>query len=107
MVLLVSFCDELIKLSKADCITGIRKSQELSKIRKIYIPELIFRLHFTLIETSSIIPTNLTRALALSNIVADEKYSLYLEFITPERNRIGEYLLAVREAKLKAVGPKL
>lgn len=51
---------------------------------------------------------HLETALSLANLVADEKTQLYLEFITPEQNRIGEYLQRVREAALVQLdGPKL
>lgn len=46
---------------------------------------------------------NLQRALDLANVVADERYRLYLEFISPSGNRIAEYLGHVREAALAAL----
>lgn len=36
---------------------GHRKAAELARIRQLYIPELILRLHFSLFETRSYIPT--------------------------------------------------
>lgn len=48
--------------------------------------------------------SNLSRALALANVVADERYELYLEFVAESGNKIGEYLTQVRQASLASLG---
>ncbi len=78
-----------------------RRARELFDIRQAYIPEIVFRLHDMLVESSSAIPTNLNMALRLSEIVADERHKIYLEFIQNNaRNLLQDYLLRVREASL-------
>jgi len=54
-----------------------------------------------LVESSSVIPTNLNLAMGLSEVVADERHKLYLEFIqSNSQNLLKDYLLRVREASL-------
>ncbi|GAC98381.1 hypothetical protein PHSY_005975 [Pseudozyma hubeiensis SY62] len=77
-----------------------RRARELFDIRQTYIPEIVFRLHDMLVESSSAIPTNLNMALRLSEIVADERHKIYLEFIRSNTNLLQDYLLRVREASL-------
>lgn len=67
-------------------------------------------------ETDWILPPfltaarNLERALGLANTVADERYRLYVEFVSDRDgtegsgNQIGEYLAQVRLASLAALG---
>ncbi|KAH6905125.1 nuclear pore complex protein [Coprinopsis sp. MPI-PUGE-AT-0042] len=75
-----------------------RRTRELVRIRQIYIPELIIRLHFILFESRQYIPGNLKRALQLANVVADSRYKLYEDFVNEDGRRLGEYLGAVRRA---------
>ncbi|EST08662.1 Nuclear pore protein [Kalmanozyma brasiliensis GHG001] len=78
-----------------------RRARELFDIRQTYIPEIVFRLHDMLVESASVIPTNLNMALRLSEIVADERHKIYLEFIRGNgQNLLQDYLLRVREASL-------
>jgi len=86
-----------------------RRQAELARIRRLIVPDLVFRLHHALFETRTLIPScvsprlsfpllepptdsllllslssscsNLSRALALPNLVADERHELYREFI--------------------------
>ncbi|KAF5320046.1 hypothetical protein D9611_010388 [Ephemerocybe angulata] len=76
-----------------------RRTRELLRIRQLYIPEIIFRLHFILINSRQWIPENLKRALKLADIVADSRYKLYDDFVNPDGPaRLGKYLRAVKEA---------
>ncbi|KAF6745641.1 nuclear pore complex protein [Ephemerocybe angulata] len=76
-----------------------RRTRELLRIRQLYIPEIIFRLHFILINSRQWIPENLKRALKLADIVADSRYKLYDDFVKPDGpERLGKYLRAVKEA---------
>ncbi len=78
-----------------------RRARELFDIRQTYIPEIVFRLHEMLVESSNVIPANLNMALRLSEIVADERHKIYLEFIRSNgQNLLKDYLLRVREASL-------
>lgn len=92
------------------------------RIRRIYIPELIIRLHsflvnsgdkiaecavlFFLLSSSVDLPPcrNLKYAMDLVNIVADSRYRLYDDFLGGgEGQRLNDYLLAVRQAVLKGL----
>ncbi|KAH7906565.1 nuclear pore protein 84/107 [Hygrophoropsis aurantiaca] len=82
---------------------GGRRQRELSRIRQIYIPELIIRLHVMLFTSRDHIPENLKRALLLANIVADSRYKLYDDFLNQDGRKLGEYLGAVRYAVLASL----
>lgn len=84
-----------------------RRLLEHSRLRGAYVPELIFRLHRALLDTGrEFLPGNLQLALDLSNLVADEKYRLYAEFLGDghsagkKENKLKEYLALVRETSL-------
>ncbi|KAJ7063608.1 nuclear pore protein 84/107 [Mycena amicta] len=77
-----------------------RRRRDLIRIRQIYVPELIIRLHFVLFVSRAQFPGNLKRALELANIVADSRYGLYEDFVNEDGRRLGDYLGAVRQAIL-------
>ena len=97
-----------------------RRRRELVRIRQIYIPELIIRLHSLLVASRSkapewvpiitatlssylthvILNRNLKHALLLANIVADSRYKLTDDFVSQDGRRLGDYLGAVRQAVL-------
>ncbi|KAI9454791.1 nuclear pore protein 84/107 [Boletus coccyginus] len=77
-----------------------RGHREMLRIRQIYIPELILRLHVMLYSSREHIPGNLKVALGLVNIVADSRYKLYDDFLHPDGRRLAEYLGAVRRTVL-------
>ncbi|KAJ3474231.1 hypothetical protein NLI96_g12576 [Meripilus lineatus] len=79
---------------------GDRRRRELIRIRQIYIPELIIRLHTILFVSRTLIPDNLKYALTLPNVVADSRYKLYDDFTPSDGRRLGDYLDVVREAVL-------
>lgn len=87
------------------------------RIRQIYIPELILRLHGLFLQSRHIVPkyvahTNieicllicLSRALAyafeLINVVADARYKLYDDFAGEGGRPLADYLGTVRTAVL-------
>lgn len=82
---------------------------ELLMIRRRYIPEIVLSLHLMLVDTSQALPENLAHALALPNLVADERLRLYAEFSAAEpladgsRNLLRAYLEHVRNAALLAM----
>ncbi|KAK7060258.1 Nucleoporin nup84 [Paramarasmius palmivorus] len=74
--------------------------KELIRIRQIYVPELIIRLHFILFNSRHKFPENLKMALKLANTIADSRYKLYEDFVNENGKRLGDYLGAVRQAIL-------
>ncbi|KZP13590.1 hypothetical protein FIBSPDRAFT_797582 [Athelia psychrophila] len=80
---------------------GDRRRRDLIRIRQIYIPELVIRLHLLLVSARHI-PGHayLKRALELVNIVADSRYRVYDDFVDQEGRKLGDYLAAVRDAIL-------
>lgn len=116
----------------AECgiYTAAKRARDLVRIRQIYIPELIVRLHATLVNSRSRLPEyvfriytstyhppscyfttlrmltsrypgrNLKHALSLVNVVADSRYRLYDDFSSQVGRRLGDYLGAVRQAVL-------
>ena len=70
--------------------------REMERIRQIYVPELLFRLHALLLESRQYIPENVKHALNLVNIVADERYGVYPTF--GSEGRLERYLAGVHDA---------
>ena len=75
---------------------------ELARIRQIFVPDLILRLHAVLTTHHAFSPNLLQRALDLTKIVADEENRVYAEFFGRGSNpyRLVAYLDKVREAAL-------
>ncbi|PPQ72703.1 hypothetical protein CVT24_012914 [Panaeolus cyanescens] len=99
--------DQILKLlttewlvSDVDDSVSDRRLRELVRIRQIYIPELIIRLHYILFTSRKAIPENLKRALELANVIADSRYKLYEDFMNKGGRNLSEYLGAVRQAVL-------
>ncbi|PFH53633.1 hypothetical protein AMATHDRAFT_79092 [Amanita thiersii Skay4041] len=67
--------------SQASNSYGGKRRQELIRIRRIFIPELVIRLHSQLFASRRWFPENLKRALQLANIVADSRYKLHEDFL--------------------------
>ncbi|KAL7410578.1 nuclear pore protein 84/107 [Mrakia frigida] len=80
-----------------------RRLSELARIRHIFVPELVFRLHNLLFETRELIPGNLQKVLELPNLLADERFELFVEFIQSQHNRLPAYLSLVRRASLECL----
>ena len=82
------------------------RQEQLALIRRKYIPEIVVSLHLMLVDTSHIVTENLAHALALPNLVADERLCLYMEFAVPASSSthpLRKYLDHVREAALLAL----
>ncbi|KAF9506540.1 hypothetical protein BS47DRAFT_1321765 [Hydnum rufescens UP504] len=77
-----------------------RRSRETERIRQIYIPELVIRLHQELYVSRRLFPGNLRHIFRLTTIVADDRYTLYRDFVSGGKNRLDEYLGTVRSAAL-------
>ncbi|KAI0318304.1 nuclear pore protein 84/107 [Amylostereum chailletii] len=75
-----------------------RRLRKMRRIRQLYVPEFIFRLHALLLDSRAHIPENVKHALLLANVVADSRYRLYEDFSGPGGRRLGEYLDRVRGA---------
>lgn len=89
---------------------GDARRRELIRIRQIFIPELVLRIHFMLVGSRRQMPGNLKRALHLVNVVADSRYKLYEDFIGigvaqsgGGSTRLVDYLEAVRKSVLCGV----
>ena len=78
-----------------------RRRDELDRIRHIYVPECVLRLHDMLVQTADVVPDNLGRAVQLSQLVADERHKIYLDFVSRDRNLLTDYLQRVRDASLR------
>ncbi|KAG6906112.1 hypothetical protein DXG01_015860 [Tephrocybe rancida] len=99
--------DQITKLLESEWLVtdvetpgGNRRRRELIRVRQIYVPELIIRLHSLLVGSRHHIKENLMRALGLANTVADSRYKLYEDFVNQDGRRLGDYLGAVRRAML-------
>ncbi|KAJ2723796.1 Nucleoporin nup84 [Coemansia sp. Benny D115] len=58
----------------ADAVTRV---DELSRLRQIYVPETVFRLHSVLYDTRDVAAQNLKRSLDLAQLVANERLGIY------------------------------
>jgi nuclear pore complex protein Nup107 len=75
-----------------------KRQDERARIRQIYVPELIIRLHYLLYSSRNFIPENLKRAIQLANVVADSRYRLYETFSGNGGRTLADYLKVVRQA---------
>ncbi|KAG6859770.1 hypothetical protein C0995_004318, partial [Termitomyces sp. Mi166 len=87
--------DQITKLLESEWLVtdverpgGNRQRRELIRVRQIYVPELIIRLHSLLVGSRHYIKENLTRALHLANTVADSRYKLYEDFVNEDGRRL-------------------
>ena len=105
-------------VSDVSRVDGDRRRREFIRVRQIFIPELVIRLHSILYESRTRAPKcvertqprfvlcltyfcrNLTRCFGLANIVADSKHKLYEDFAGGSGVRLREYLGNVRQAVL-------
>lgn len=100
-------------------VVADRRLRELIRIRQIFVPELIIRLHAMLYTSRVKIPEyvlspriiqahesdycvlrNLKETLTLTNIVADARYRLYDDFGDQRGRQLSDYMAAVRHAVL-------
>ena len=113
------------RLTLEQCLVADRRGRELARIRQIFIPDLILRLHELLVSSRTHLPecvlrlfpltrasshdmaylfpplfSNVRHALLLANVVADSRYMLFTEFAGENGRRLSEYLGAVRSAVL-------
>ncbi|CDZ96991.1 Nuclear pore complex, rNup107 component (sc Nup84) [Phaffia rhodozyma] len=81
-----------------------QRSIELARVRHLFVPELVFRVHTLLVDTRDIIPQNLGKALELPVLLANEETKLYVEFIplpnSNTRNRLADYLDLVSQTSM-------
>ncbi|EPQ52913.1 hypothetical protein GLOTRDRAFT_78934 [Gloeophyllum trabeum ATCC 11539] len=98
--------EQVVKLLTSDWLVsdvsqgGDRRRRELIRIRQIYIPDFIVRLHVMLVNSRHRYRRNLKHAVELANVVADSRYKLYDDFTDNEGKRLTDYLGVVREAVL-------
>jgi nuclear pore complex protein Nup107 len=79
--------------------------KELARIRQIFIPDLVLRLHTLVMSQRHLFPQLLQSALDLTKVVADEDNHVYPEFLSwdGEPYRLVAYLERVKEASLGAL----
>ncbi|GAA5998533.1 Nup84p [Rhodotorula paludigena] len=104
---------EWLKLEGLDATVDAaasRRHAELARIRRLVVPDLVFRLHRALFDTHKLVPANLSLALSLPNLVADERFQLYLEFVPASPDEVDTaplglkaYLDEVKEAALASL----
>ncbi len=105
-------------VSEDDPSNADQRTKDLIRIRQIYIPELIIRLHYLLFNSRQLFPEyvpsflpsispaklflirSMKQTLELVNIVADSRYKLYSDFANEDGRRLGDYLAAVRQGVL-------
>ncbi|KAJ1965379.1 Nucleoporin nup84 [Dipsacomyces acuminosporus] len=79
-----------------------RRIVELSRLRELYIPETVFRLHSILFDTRDPLPHNLKRSLDLAQLVADESLCIYKELakVSPAypRGRLPAFMGLMRQS---------
>ncbi|KAJ2848545.1 Nucleoporin nup84 [Coemansia erecta] len=66
-----------LRIDDSDNNAATCRLEELSRLREIYIPETVVRLHSVLFATRDVISQNLKRSLDLSQLVADENLGIY------------------------------
>lgn len=82
----------------------VARHDQLMRIRRKFIPEIVMSLHLMLVDTSVVLNDNLAHALALPALIADERLCLYLEFSELSSMRpLHKYLALVRDAALIAL----
>lgn len=84
---------------------GSQRKKELRRIRQIFVPDLVMRLHKRLVDDRHRFPQLLQEALDLTKIVASEEYHVYEEFLGRDNRpyRLYSYLDHVREASMFAL----
>ncbi|KAF8631636.1 hypothetical protein AX15_002275 [Amanita polypyramis BW_CC] len=81
-----------------------KRRRELIRIRRVFIPELVIRLHSLLYASRRWFPENLKRALDLANVVADSRYRLYEDFLGLDVD--NEHALLQKQLEEQATGRK-
>ncbi|BEI86919.1 hypothetical protein CcaverHIS002_0702650 [Cutaneotrichosporon cavernicola] len=84
---------------------GNARRRELRRIRQIFVPDLVMRLHTLLVEHHTRFPQLLQDALDMTVLVASQEYHVYEEFIgrDTDASRLVAYLDHVREASMSAL----
>lgn len=85
--------------------SGSQRRKELARIRQIFVPDLVLRLHNRLVDNRELFPALLQRALDMTKLVAAEDYHVYEEFLGSDDKpyRLVAYLDRVREASMAAL----
>ncbi|KAL7418442.1 Nucleoporin nup84 [Cryptotrichosporon argae] len=84
---------------------GSQRKKELSRIRQIFVPDLVLRLHARLMDNRVHFATLLQQAIDLSKLVAAEDNHVYEEFFSRATgpDRLAAYLDKAREASMAAL----
>ena len=84
--------------------SATQRAAELRRVRQIFIPELVLRLHARLFAARNLFPIMLQHAMGIVKIVAEEQNHAYEEFLLSgtrhDAGKLGIYLSMVREVAL-------
>lgn len=82
-----------------------QRHKELKRIRQIFVPDLVMRLHERLMSNHKRFPRLLQAALDMCTLVAAQEHHVYEEFIgrDSDASRLINYLDHVREASMAAL----
>lgn len=78
-----------------------QRRKELQRIRQIFVPYLVLRLHQMLVQYSDRTPRFLQDALEMASLVAAEDWRVYDEFVAA--GSLERYLERMREASMLAL----
>lgn len=94
-----------LKELRAKLITGTQRHKELKRIRQIFVPDLVMRMHERLTSNHTRFPRLLQAALDMCTLVAAQEHHVYEEFIgrDADASRLVNYLDHVREASMAAL----
>lgn len=78
------------------------RASELTRLRELYIPEAVFRLHSILFDTRMVVPGNLKQSLDLAQLVAGESLGIYQQLVktsaTYPRGRLVAFMDLMRRS---------
>lgn len=81
-------------------VVDSRRLNELDRVRKIHLPEVVMRLTLTLYVSRDHAPENLHKAIEIVTLVADDRHLIQHAFVTPEENKLVNYLSSIRLVEL-------
>ncbi|KAJ2798254.1 Nucleoporin nup84 [Coemansia guatemalensis] len=88
--------------SEAEAGLHQERMEELVRLRELYIPETVFRLHSILFDTRDAVPQNLKRSLDLAQLVADESLGIYRQLAKPSplhpQGRLSAFMNLMRRS---------
>ncbi|KAJ1889029.1 Nucleoporin nup84 [Kickxella alabastrina] len=84
-----------------------QRLNDLARLREIYIPETVFRLHSILFDTRDAVPQNLKHSLDLAQLVADESLGIYRQLAKASpahpRGRLAAFMGLMRRSAFETL----